>query len=107
MSYDIYLQINTGKGERTVVEIGNYTSNIAPMYYKAFDKDWKFINGMRAGDAFDHILQAYKNMIGNPEEYRELNPSNGWGDYEGARDFLRKLLEECGENPECKIYISH
>ena len=35
MSWDVYLTIDTGIEEREVIDIGNYTYNVAPMYKKA------------------------------------------------------------------------
>lgn len=103
MSYDIYLTPPKPQG----VEIGNMTYNIAPMYNKAFGvDDWKkVVGGKRAGDVIPEIFFAHKDMKDNPEDYKPLNPKNGWGSYEGALEYLNKLLVGCCENPDCTIDI--
>jgi len=42
----------------------------------------------------------------DPEGYREFNPENGWGNYEGLVKFITKYLEVCENNPDADIYIS-
>lgn len=106
MSYDISLKINTGKGLHTVVEVGNYTSNIRPMYDLAFDKpDWKFIHGMQAKDAAIFVLNAFLDMKYHPEKYTPLNPENGLGNVEGARTLLYVLYEACIDHPDTIVDI--
>lgn len=110
MSYDVYLEIDTGAPEDdwpTAVEIGNYTSNVAPMWAHA-------LNGVRLRD-FHHapcseaagpLAEAVKRMEADPATYREMNPPNGWGDYEGALHYLRRLAEACATHPKCRIRVS-
>lgn len=107
MSYDIYLTINTGKEEVAIIDVGNYTSNIYGMYYEAFRRDWKFINGMVAGEALPDIKDAIKHMEKHPDKFKAMNPKNGWGDYEGALQYLKDLANYCEQNPICKIDISY
>ena len=107
MSYWVSLCINTGKENKEVVDIGNMTSNIAPMYYDAFGKDWKFINNQKCKDIIGFIEEAYLKMENNPDKYKAMNPSNGWGNYEGALEYLKSILKECEENPNCIISISY
>ena len=105
MSYDIFLTTPKNRDEDS--EVGNMTSNIRPMYDKAFGvNDWKdVVDGRRAGSVVQEIFLAYDEMKSNPKEYKKLNPENGWGDYEGALEYLYKLLRESCQWPECTIYI--
>jgi len=41
-----------------------------------------------------------------PEKYKLLNPSNGWGSYEGALEFLQNVLVACTTHPLAKVYVS-
>lgn len=108
MSYDISLTINTGVEEKDVVEIGNYTSNIGKMYCDAFNvQDWKFINGKVCKDALPYVKNACKNMRRSPDRYKKMEPSNGWGTYEGALEYLEHLQKGCEENPDCTVRISY
>lgn len=109
MSYDIYMQVDTG-GEypATVCDVGNYTSNVCGMWQKAL--------GMRLQDIRDKtglecipILENGVSNIMNPEtrdEYIEMNPKNGWGDYAGACRYLQSVLDACREHPKAIVYVS-
>ena len=41
----------------------------------------------------------------NPTRFRKLNPSNGWGDYEGLVSFVRKYLSACKEYPDAVVSV--
>ncbi|MDF5758594.1 hypothetical protein [Spongiactinospora sp. TRM90649] len=107
MSYDIHLQADTGTEWPDVVEIGNYTSNVAGMWVKA-------LNGVRlaefhgapCSEAAGPLAEAVKRMESDPDAYREMNPPNGHGNYEGALGYLRRLAEACAKHPKCRIGIS-
>jgi hypothetical protein len=108
MSYDVYLQIDTGAGEPvTAVEIGNYTSNVFPMWVEALNGvSLREFSGAPCTEAAGPLADGVKRMEADPEKYREMNPPNGWGDYEGALKYLRTLAEACAEHPKCTIYVS-
>lgn len=108
MSYDIYLDIDTGAGEpQTVVEIGNYTSNAAPMWREALGgRRLRDYHGAPCSEAAGPLADAVKRMEADPDKYRGMNPPNGWGDYEGALRYLRTLAEACAEHSKCTIYVS-
>ena len=55
----------------------NVTYNLAGMYYKAI-----------------------KDMIENKEEYKKLNPKNGWGTYEGLLEVFQDMRNVCEQNPD-------
>lgn len=107
MSYDIDLIINTGVEDTSVLDIGNYTSNIGGMYNKAFGQDWKFINGMNCQEALPFIINAVLYMKQNKKDLIKMNPENGWGDYDGALKYLSDLELGCVNHPNCKIEISY
>lgn len=78
------------------------TYNLAPMYYKAIDEElgFKKIKGMNCKKALPIIDNAIKNMIEEKEEYIKLNPSNGWGSYDGLIEDLKQMRECCEDNPD-------
>jgi hypothetical protein len=81
---------------------GNITYNLAPMYYKAIDKDLglKKLNGMSTQDAIPILNNAIKDMIKNADEYKKLNPENGWGTYDGLLEQFRAMRNICEENSD-------
>ena len=108
MSYDIWLEIDTGTGEmHEVVEIGNMTSNVAPMWRKAMPPDGLAgLDGRRCADVIGDLQVAVEVMEKYPDVYRELNPPNGWGDYESALEYLTRMRDMAQQHPACTIRIS-
>jgi len=109
MSWDIDLAIDTtGGNELThVVDVGNMTWNVSPMYYEAFGENGiKGLNGMLADEAILKVHDAIKYMEAEPDKFKAMNQPNGWGDYEGALAFLKKLLELICEHPKTTIRIT-
>lgn len=80
----------------------NITYNLSPMYYKAIDKDkgLKKLKGMTCKQALPIIDNAIKDMFENKKEYEKLNPSNGWGSYEGLLETFREIRNVCEDNPD-------
>lgn len=88
-----------------VADVGNYTCNVSKMYVEAMGVSLSHFNGMNAIDAVELLSKGYTEMIKNPEKYKEMNPENGWGDYEGALEYLKKLLDACVNNPNGTIDV--
>lgn len=108
MSYDISLTIDTG-GEflAEVCDVGNHTGNTRPMWDKAISGDFKSLNGKNAGESIELLTLAVKHMEEHEDEYTPLNPPNGWGSYDTALDYLKKLLRACEDHPKSTIYMSY
>lgn len=109
MSYDCYMQIDTG-GEwpACVREIGNMTSNVSGMWTKALGFPLADMEGWTGERATNPLVQAIA-AIGDPktrQEYEALAPSNGWGSVESAEKYLRAILKGCREHPKAHLYIS-
>ena len=76
---------------------GNQTYNLTPMLARAGFHP-VILNGMTAVMMRRVVSNAYSVMRDNPSYFRQWNPENGWGSYEGAKKFLRELdtyLEGC------------
>ena len=90
MSYDM----NIGE------ESFNYTYNVSPMWYKAKpDKGIRTHYEMTGRDAVEPLTDIYCYMIDNYDDLVKLDPSNGWGDYEGALQFVGELILASLRNP--------
>lgn len=107
MSYSIDVCI------KRVIHSDDYTCNVSEMYYEAWnriqdkllergipqyilteannDGKWKhliqcnFPSNEYACICLDEMICELKS---NPDKYKKLNPENGWGNYEGAIQFL-------------------
>ena len=103
MSLDISI---TAKREVEIYE-RNVTYNLADMYYKCIDKEkgFKKLDGMNCKEALPIINDAIQDMLNNAEEYRKLNPSNGWGSYDGLLKVLQEMRTCCENNLDGVINI--
>ena len=43
-------------------------------------------------DYLEDVMQCYKHLLENPEVYRQYNPANGWGSYEGLIRNTKKFI---------------
>lgn len=108
MSYDVSLEIETGAGNwAEVAEVGNITYNVSPMFRKALAPDGlRGLDGHRAGECLRDLDAGVIHMTTYPAEYRELNPPNGWGNYEDTLRFLRRLRDLVKAHPATTIRIN-
>lgn len=107
MSYDIYLEIDTGSDcMTTVVDVGNYTSNVSPMWFKALGERLSAFDGRNAGESAPLLDLGIQAMRDGRAEYEAMNPDNGWGRYDGALGYLQTLRNRCAEHPKTTIRVS-
>lgn len=114
MSIDIDLMIDTGLEMTSVYEVGNYTHNCQPMWSHALKETGSEIphlcgfNQVEASKAFPILQAAVAHMDdpANHETYEAMNPSNGWGKFKSAREYLRNFMFACRDYPKCIIYTS-
>ncbi|MDK1473650.1 hypothetical protein QNO07_09480 [Streptomyces sp. 549] len=111
MSYDISLHLTVDTGgpqpHEAGFDVGNYTSNVARMWNRALGYRLADLHDRIAGDALRDLQRAVAAMEADPDVYRRMEPSNGWGDYEGALACLTRLRNQCATVPKARIYISH
>lgn len=100
MSYDIFI----GSGKKAI-DCGNYTYNVAPMYYDVIDGGINSLKRLTGKKAQPILEQAIAKLESDPDKYKAMNPDNGWGDYEGAIQFLRDILNVCKLKPRSKITV--
>ncbi len=58
-----------------------------------------------AGELMDPLREGYRLLINEPGRFKKLNPSNGWGSYEGLVKFVKNYLAACIENPDAIIEV--
>jgi hypothetical protein len=110
MSWDVDLikELEDGLDEINVLhEVGNYTYNVSKMYSKAMGGfTINHLHGKKAIEAVKILQSGIIEMSKNPNEYKKLNPENGWGSYEGAKRFLKDIMNACLDYPESIVYVS-
>lgn len=88
------------------IEVGNYTYNVSKMYNLAMDCTISDLHGLIANDVTVKLLEGINHMKQYSETYIQLNPANGYGNYEGAVKFLEKIYDACMKNPDYKIDVN-
>jgi hypothetical protein len=104
------MHVDTGGPEPLYVqlaEVGNYTSNVSAMWCKALGHPLGDLAEKNAGESLPALQRAVAAMEADPGSYEAMNPPNGWGNYEGTLDYLRRLRDACAEHPKATIRISH
>ena len=110
---DFYLEasIDLGGAEPYDVTIfhKNITHNLNVMageagIYKALWRPEE-INAIYAGDIIELLEKGLEKMRSNPEHYKQFNPDNGWGSYDGLVYFAGGILIECRKYPKATIHI--
>jgi hypothetical protein len=63
--------------------------------------------GLKTGeDILPYLRVGLSILMTFPEEYKQHNPSNGWGDYYNLVDFVKSYIIACTEFPDGVIEIS-
>jgi len=114
VSYDIYLEIDTGRTsidtngqavpDPTTIWQGNCTSNVAPMWRHA-GADLAALHRVSAPVAAEALAPAIRRMEEDPATYLAMNPANGWGNYNGCLQFLRDLHAACVDHPKTTVSV--
>lgn len=107
MSLDIYLSAIV----RTQVFDQNITHNLIKMASEAglYQVMWEpsEIKEVKiAGDLIPLLSKGLDKLKKNPDHFKQFNPENGWGSYEGLVESVENYLEACKIHPDAEIYIS-
>jgi hypothetical protein len=106
MSYDVWLEIDTGgKYPARVSETYSPTYNLGPMFQLALGLGLRELTGASALVALPILRNAIAAMESGPERFKALNPPNGWGNYEVALEFLKLFLADCEQHPKATVHI--
>lgn len=105
MSYDVWLEIDTGGPEPAAVsDSRNMTSNVAPMWRKAGCDiaKWHGRSALYFGETLARAIQVIEDDLA---AYTEMNPDNEWGDVNSCLDFLHELRSDCVANPKAIVRV--
>ena len=88
---------------------GNITHNLGGMADEAgiYQYLWRpdELNIEKAAELIVPLSKGLSKLQADPERFKEFNPSNGWGDYEGLVDFVREYLVACEQYPDAKVGV--
>lgn len=106
MSLTFYI-VYKGTKKEAILFDRNITHNISEMWNEA--GIWEALyesDGEKPSEIIDVLKKGLKDMNDRPEFYKQFNPSNGWGDYDGAISFLTDVIEACENFPDAVINVS-
>ena len=52
------------------------------------------------------LIRGLRELKADPEYFKQLNPENGWGNYESFVKFVEEYLEACKQNSGAKVEVS-
>ncbi|MFB5759013.1 hypothetical protein [Paenibacillus medicaginis] len=102
MSWDVSL-VKDGHEE---IDCGNYTYNVSPMYRRAMGFTIGDLHRRSAADVAIILTDGIITLTNKPALYKEMNPENGWGNYEGAINFLAQIVKNCLLYPDYELVVS-
>lgn len=106
MSLDVYLTAV----RKTEVYESNITHNLNTMAEEAgfYKHLWRpeEIGITHANQLIDPLTIMLIVLESDPDRFKLLNPSNGWGNYENLVQFVKNYLEACIANPDAEIEVS-
>lgn len=124
MSWDAYLRAVVDGNEFTIPGCEwNYTHNCNRMMATVLEEngakvDHHWLIGHMGGSWFE-MLDKMSGVSGsqflglvisglesNPDKFRAMNPSNGWGSYDGVLAVLRKMKAASDKYPSARWSIS-
>ena len=101
MSYDVSIEYHY-----QAEEVGDMTSNVADMWNNALGCTLGSLNGWQCSEAEPVLRKGIREMEKRRDAYTALAPENGWGDYDGALDYLRRIAASCVRHPCGVLRIS-
>ena len=106
MSLDVYLEAV----RPTTVFDYNITHNLGKMAEEAgiYQAMWRpeEIGITKAGQLIPLLETGLTMLNADPDRFKQFNPENGWGSYDGLVRFAEKYLEACKENPDATVRVS-
>lgn len=101
MSLDVALKCDHGH----YAYDDNVTHNLVRMAKEAgvYVACWhpeRIREGIRAKELLSHLAMGLNNLRERPDFYRQFEPENGWGSYNGLVRFLEKYTDACREFPD-------
>ena len=104
MSFDVSVEKACGCGSINY----NITYNVSPMFYLALDSEdgLRGLNELKCSEAIPKLQRAIEYFDNHWADMMSLNPKNGWGSADGARELLSDLLRDCFRYPDSTIIVS-
>ena len=88
----------------------NITHNLGPMAKAAgiYMELWRpeELGITKAAQLIEPLREGLHRLKVEPNKYKEFNPDNGWGDYEGLVNCVSSYLDACYDYPDADVKAS-
>lgn len=109
LSYDIWATVEPAPDRfSTYLDLGNMTSNVAPMWrYACPELDGLAdIHGHKGAEISENLSAALVVMFRVRRELEKLNPKNGWGDFPAAFRYFARVTRAARDHPGATFGVS-
>lgn len=109
MSYDIWATVEPAPNRfETSLDLGNMTSNVAPMWRAACPSlnGLAGIDGKTGAEVSNALLKGLRFMYKQRRQLEEMNPENGWGDFPGAFRYFARIAKAARNHPDAIFRVS-
>ena len=59
-----------------------------------------------ARDISELLDEGWNILLSDPDRFKQLNPENGWGSYDGLVNFVYKYRNACWDTPNAELSVS-
>jgi hypothetical protein len=109
VSYDVWATIEPAPDRfSTYLDLGNMTSNVAPMWRAACPSldGLADIDGKKGAEISDQLNRGLRFMYRQRRKLEELNPPNGWGNYAAAFRYFAAITRAANMHPGATFRVS-
>ena len=107
MSLDVYLSKKVTETQQ--VFTGNITHNLTAMAAAAgiYKHLWRpeELGITRAAELIEPLSKGLELLLAEPDRFKAMNPSNGWGTYENLVYFVSNYIGACKKHPDADVEI--
>lgn len=104
------LDVSLIKVQPTEIYSRNITHNLGEMAAAAgiYEYLWRpdEIGITTAAQLIEPLEKGLELLRTLPATFKQLNPPNGWGSYDGLIDFVEEYLDACKKNPDATIEVN-
>jgi hypothetical protein len=88
---------------RVGIHSWNVTYNLGTMLRAAGFPPWRDLIGAPAAEVAETLAKVAETLREDPDGFKQYNPDNGWGTYEGAVEFVESFRDGCANHPRATI----
>lgn len=102
MSWSLSIRVNHPDGYESYFDVvDGHTYNLTPMWCKTglIESTTRELHDMTCAALLPALKDALWDVVSKADEYRELDPPNGWGDYDGFFRIFVRFCETVSKHP--------